>query len=260
MDIPVLYEDKSLIVLNKPAGLVVTPADSVKVETLSEIMMREFGITVDRGGVVHRLDKDTSGLLLIAKTSEVLSQLQFQFKERMVKKEYLALVHGFIETEEVVSGAIERNPKNREKFIVAARNSDGQTLGKEAETKFIPQGKYVLKDLVMEELFTSQFNKIQRRKLERTNYGNFTLVRAFPLTGRTHQIRVHLKYLGFPIVGDEKYAGRKTARLDGRWCKRQFLHAAKISFYHPANGEKLEFTAELPADLVKVLESLKSYT
>lgn len=249
MDIPVLFEDQSLLVLNKPPGLVVTPAESVKVETLAEIMMRDFGIKVERGGVVHRLDKDTSGLLLIAKTDEALTQLQFQFKERMVKKEYAALVHGFLEQEETVTGSIERNPKNREKFIVSEE-------GREAETQFIPDGKYVLKDSVMEELFTSQFNKIQRKKLERTNYGTFTFVRALPLTGRTHQIRVHLKHLGFPIVGDEKYAGRKTARLDGRWCKRQFLHAAKISFYHPVTGQKLSFEAALPEDLRVVLTNL----
>jgi 23S rRNA pseudouridine1911/1915/1917 synthase len=229
---------------------VVTPAESVKVETLSDILIRDFNIQIDRGGVVHRLDKDTSGILLIAKTQQSLEQLQFQFKERMVKKEYLALSHGFLEKEEIVSGSIERNPKNREKFIVTDE-------GKEAETKFAPIQKYKLSGDKMEELFTSQFNKIQRRKLERTNYGVFTLVRCFPLTGRTHQIRVHLKYLGFPIVGDEKYAGRKTARLDGRWCQRQFLHAAKITFYHPKTGESMTFESPLPDDLQKVMTNLE---
>lgn len=245
----ILYADEYLMVIDKPAGLVVTPADSVKVETLSDILVTDYGITVERGGVVHRLDKDTSGLILIAKTAESLEQLQFQFKERMVKKEYLALAHGTLKSTEIVSGSIERNPKNREKFIVSDE-------GKEAETKCVPEAWYQLKEEKMEELFTSQFNKIQRRKLERTNYGVFTLIRCFPLTGRTHQIRVHLKYLGFPLVGDEKYAGRKTARLDGRWCKRQFLHAAKISFYHPKTGEQLTFESELPSDLTEVLECL----
>lgn len=246
----VLFSDDYLMVIEKPAGLVVTPADSVKVETLSDILIRDFNNTVDRGGVVHRLDKDTSGILLIAKTAESLEQLQFQFKERMVKKEYLALSHGFLDKEEIVSGSIERNPKNREKFIVTEE-------GKEAETKFIPIQKYKLSEDKMEQLFTSQFNKIQRRKLERTNYGIFTLIKCFPLTGRTHQIRVHLKYLGFPIVGDEKYAGRKTARLDGRWCNRQFLHAAKITFYHPHSGELMTFESALPDDLENVLSNLE---
>jgi 23S rRNA pseudouridine1911/1915/1917 synthase len=246
----ILFSDDYLMVIDKPAGLVVTPAESVKVETLSDILIRDFNIQIDRGGVVHRLDKDTSGILLIAKTQQSLEQLQFQFKERMVKKEYLALSHGFLEKEETVSGSIERNPKNREKFIVTQE-------GKEAETKFAPIQMYKLSEDKMEELFTSQFNKIQRRKLERTNYGIFTLVRCFPLTGRTHQIRVHLKYLGFPIVGDEKYAGRKTARLDGRWCQRQFLHAAKITFYHPQNGETMIFESSLPDDLQKVMTNLE---
>ena len=246
----ILYSDDFLMIVDKPAGLVVTPADSVKVETLSDILQDEYHIELDRGGVVHRLDKDTSGLLLVAKTQETLEQLQFQFKERMVKKEYLALSHGILKKEEIVSGSIERNPKNREKFIVSEE-------GKEAETKFIPEGEFKLTDEMMTDLFTSQFNKIQKRKLERTNYGVFTLIRCFPLTGRTHQIRVHLKHLGFPIVGDEKYAGRKTARLDGRWCKRQFLHAAKISFYHPISGNQLTFESPLAKDLELVLKNLE---
>jgi len=257
MKLTILFQDDSLMVIDKPPGLVVTPADSVKVETLSDILQRDYEIKIDRGGVVHRLDKDTSGLLLVAKTQESLEQLQFQFKERMVKKEYVALSHGHLDSEEIVSGSIIRNPKNREKFIVVTRMSTGHPPGKEAETKCVPVQKYDLKSEKMEELYTSQFNKIQRKKLERTEYGKFTLIRCYPLTGRTHQIRVHLKYLGFPIVGDEKYAGRKTARLDGRWCKRQFLHAAKISFYHPQTGKQLSFESSLPADLVTVLENLE---
>jgi len=249
-NLKVIFEDDFLMVIDKPPGMVVTPADSVKVETLSEILQKDYNIKIDRGGVVHRLDKDTSGLLLIAKTEEALVQLQFQFKERMVKKEYLALSHGHLNSEEIVSGSIIRNPRSREKFIVSEE-------GKEAETKFVPVQRYQLKAEKMEELYTSQFNKIQKRKLERTEYGKFSLIRCFPLTGRTHQIRVHLKYLGFPIVGDEKYAGRKTARLDGRWCTRQFLHAAKISFYHPQSGNQLTFESPMAADLVEVISNLK---
>ena len=273
-NLKIIFEDDFLMVIDKPPGMVVTPADSVKVETLSEILQKDYDIKIDRGGVVHRLDKDTSGILLIAKTEEALAQLQFQFKERMVKKEYLALSHGHLNSEEIVSGLIQRNPKNREKFIHRqASLIRGQASlihrqaslivseeGKEAETKFVPIQKYQLKPEKMEELFTSQFNKIQKRKLERTEYGKFTLIRCFPLTGRTHQIRVHLKYLGFPIVGDEKYAGRKTARLDGRWCKRQFLHAAKITFYHPQNGKQLTFESSVPTDLESVLENLAKTT
>src|SRR5260221_11551707 len=128
MDIPVLFQDDSLMVINKPPGLVVDSSESQKAGTLQEILEKEFGIKVERGGIVHRLDKDTSGLMIIAKTREALETLQQQFKERMVKKEYLALAHGWMEKEEVVSGAIGRNPRNRQKFTVLDE-------GKEAETK-----------------------------------------------------------------------------------------------------------------------------
>ncbi len=129
MDLQVIFEDSQLMVIDKPAGLVVTPAETHREDTLSDILIKDFGINLDRGGVVHRLDKDTSGLLVITKTQSTLENLQLQFKERMVKKEYIALVHGFLEKEQVVRGAIERNPRNREKCAVSER-------GKEAETDF----------------------------------------------------------------------------------------------------------------------------
>ena len=103
-------------------------------------------------------------------------------------------------------------------------------------------------------------NKIQTRKLERSNYNQFTLVNCFPFTGRTHQIRVHLKHIGFPIVSDEKYGGRKTVRLDRRWCPRQFLHAAKLELNHPKTGERMEFESPLPEDLKMALNLLKGTT
>jgi 23S rRNA pseudouridine1911/1915/1917 synthase len=229
---------------------VVAPAETTKdQETLADILQKDFGINLERGGIAHRLDKDTSGIMLIAKTSIALENLQHQFKERMVKKEYLALVHGLMDKGGVVSGSISRNPKNREKFIVFDD-------GKPAETAYEPVTSYQLPATKYESIF-GEFNKIQKRKLERNDYGKFTLVRCFPLTGRTHQIRVHLKHIGFSIVGDEKYGGRKTARLDGRWCKRQFLHAAKIQFYHPQDGRKMEFESELPEDLKEALGNLE---
>lgn len=247
--IPIVYEDEFMLVLNKPAGLVVEPSETQKVETLADILISDFGIQLDRGGIVHRLDKDTSGLLLAAKTQVSLENLQAQFKSREVKKEYLALVHGRVEKPGVVIGAIERNPKMREKFVVM----EG---GREAETSYEPIDRYTLSEAKMGELFPG-LNKNQKRKLERKLYGEFTLLRCFPRTGRTHQIRVHLKHIGFPIVGDEKYAGRKTARWDSRWVPRQFLHAAKISFHHPMSGKVLVFESPLPDDLQQVLGSLE---
>jgi 23S rRNA pseudouridine1911/1915/1917 synthase len=248
--IQVIYEDEYLLVVNKPPGLIVTPSDTIKEEqTLSDILTSDFHISLDRGGVVHRLDKNTSGLLVVAKKQDVLEALQLQFKERMVKKEYVALVHGFLSKEEVVKGSIDRNPRNRERFVVI----DG---GKEAETKFSPQNHFLMQQETLEQIF-SGFNKIQLRKMNNLKYNEFSLVRCFPLTGRTHQIRVHLKHLGFPIVGDEKYVGRRLSRLDYRWCKRQFLHAAKLEFYHPQDGMRMSFESPVPSDLEEVLSNLK---
>lgn len=241
MDIPVLFEDDQMMVVEKPAGIVVDQSDTNQEETVEAVMQKKHGIKLERGGIVHRLDKDTSGLLLIAKTQTALEQLQFQFKERMVKKDYLALVHGQMEKSEKVVGAIARNPARRENFII----KEG---GKEAETEFEPLRKLQITADKLQIMFEG-FNKTQFKKLMAHDYPYYTLVSCHPLTGRTHQIRVHLKHLGFPIVADDKYGGRKTARLDHRWCPRQFLHAAKIEFYHPTTGQKLKFESPLPEDL-----------
>lgn len=253
----ILYEDDFLLVLNKPAGLVVDKSETQSEGTVEEwLEKRGQGIVnseqLARAGIVHRIDKDTSGLLLVAKTPQALENLQAQFKERIVKKEYLALVHGLVEKSGIVEGAIGRNPGNREKFIVLEE-------GKEAATEYQPIERLAFSVERLVEIFP-EFNKIQMRKLDAKRYFNYTLVRAKPHTGRTHQIRVHLKYIGFPIVADEKYAGRKTYRLDKRWCPRQFLHAAKIGFSHPDSGKWLEFESPLPEDLERSLGNLTVYS
>lgn len=247
----VLSEDDQMLVIDKSAGIVVTPADTIQEDTISDILIADFKINLDRGGVVHRLDKDTSGILVVAKTQEALENLQAQFKDRVVKKQYVALVHGTLDLERIVKGAIARNPGNREKFIVFEDDSS-----KEAETRFVPREKLILGEEKIEEVF-EEFNKIQMRKIYASHYQDFTLLDCLPLTGRTHQIRVHLKYAGFPIVADEKYGGRKTVRLDRRWCPRQFLHAAKIEFNHPKTGERVNFESPLPEDLEKALAVLQ---
>ncbi len=246
----VLYEDDLILVIDKSAGIVVTPADTISVKTISDILINDFKINLDRGGVVHRLDKDTSGILVVAKTQEALENLQAQFKERAVKKQYVALVHGHLNLERVVKGAIARNPGNREKFIVLEDDNS-----KEAETKFVPKKALLMSEETLGKIFES-FNKIQLRKIHNSHYQDFTLVDCFPLTGRTHQIRVHLKYAGFPIVADEKYGGRKTVRLDRRWCPRQFLHAGRLELNHPLTGKRMEFESELPEDLGQALKLL----
>ncbi|OGE27400.1 hypothetical protein A3B42_03885 [Candidatus Daviesbacteria bacterium RIFCSPLOWO2_01_FULL_38_10] len=225
MNLKIIYEDNDLQVLDKPPGLVVT-----------EI----------QGLLAHRLDKDTSGVLLVAKTQEALDNLQAQFKQRVIKKEYLALVHGIVAEAGVVEGAIGRNPGNREKFTVLPG-------AREAETEYEPLEKFKVQSEKLKVWFPD-FNKIQMRKLERMQYNQFTLLKCFPKTGRTHQIRVHLKHIGYPIVSDDKYAGRKMNRLDRRWCPRMFLHAAKIGFKHPATGKWMEIESELPEDLEKAFK------
>lgn len=236
------------MVVDKPPGLVVTQTETSKALTLADILQKDYQIKVNRGGVVHRLDKDTSGLILVAKKQSILEKLQAQFQSRLVKKEYICLVHGILEKEGVITEPIARNPLNREKFTVI---SDG----KEATTKYMPLKQLMLDDQKIDKIFEG-FNKIQLRKLRTMNYELFTLISCMPQTGRTHQIRVHLKHLGFPIVSDEKYGGRKVVRLDKRWCPRQFLHAHKIEFTHPETNKLISFESKLPTDLQDVLNLL----
>lgn len=244
----IIFQDEDFMVIDKPAGLVTTPADSISEPTVSEILQTEFQNSLDRGGVVHRLDKDTSGILLAAKTQLAFDALQDQFRERTIHKNYLALVHQFIKDKGTIEGSIARNPENREKFTVL----EG---GKEAVTDYQIVKKYQMTEEKMLEIFPD-FNSIQRRKMVKTNYSQFSLVSLFPKTGRTHQIRVHLKHINYPIVGDDKYGGRKIVRLDHRWCQRQFLHAYKISLLHPRTGQKMEFESPLPDDLAQSLSCL----
>ena len=254
----IIFEDQYILVLEKPPALVVDKSETQKENTLEDILIKDFGITLERGGVVHRLDKDTSGLLIVAKTPEAFENLQSQFKNRIVKKEYLALVHGQVSESGRVEGAIERNPGNREKFMVVAPLRQGFAgQGKEAVTEYEPVKNFKFQISNFKLIF-NDLNKIQMRKLENMDYGKFTMLRCFPRTGRTHQIRVHLKYIGHPIVSDEKYVGRKMYRLDHRWCPRQFLHAAKIGFKHPVSGEWMELESKLPEDLREALKKLNN--
>ncbi len=252
----IVFEDPYIMVIDKPAGLVVTRSETQKGETIEDILVSKHGEKLERGGVVHRLDKDTSGLLIVAKTSASLESLQNQFKNRQVKKSYLALVHGELNEEGRIEGSIGRNPFNREKFSVFETSVKE---GKEAITEYQPLAKLKMSDDNLQKVFAG-FNKIQMRRLGSMHYPLFTLLNCYPLTGRTHQIRVHLKYIGFPVVADEKYGGRKVVRLDKRWCPRQFLHAAKISFIHPAFGNEMTFESKLPEDLLaaqSLLEPVK---
>lgn len=252
--ISIIFQDDYLLVLEKPPFLVVDKSRTQQENTLENWLgsrqLSAVSSQLERQGIVHRLDKDTSGLILVAKTPKVLENLQKQFQDRVVKKEYLALVHGTISDAGRIEGAIGRNQGNREKFSVVLE-------GKEAVTEYEPIKRLMINDLRLKNIF-NDLNKIQMRKLERMHYNQFTLTKCHPQTGRTHQIRVHLKHIGHPIVADEKYAGRKIYRLDKRWCPRQFLHASRIEFRHPETNKWMEFESKLPEDLDKSFSLLKA--
>lgn len=249
--VKVIFEDDQILVFDKPPGLVVDNSETQQDSTLQTYLAQNYPSNLDRMGIVHRLDKDTSGVIIVAKTQQALENLQAQFKERKTKKEYLALVHGEVKGKGVIEGSIGRNPGNREKFVVLDD-------GKEAVTEYEPIQSLVMSADFLEKTY-SDFSKIQNRKLNALHYSQFTLLSCKPLTGRTHQIRVHLKHIGFPIVSDEKYVGRKICRLDRRWCVRIFLHAARLGFYHPKTGEWMEIESPLPKDLKEVLWTAFSY-
>lgn len=228
----IIYEDDDLLIINKPSGLVVNKADTTRELTLQDYLLdylkiKDLGIG-DRAGIVHRLDKDTSGVLLIAKTETAFISLQSQFKDRSIQKEYTALVHDITPEKGVINAPIERNPFNRQRFGVFPG-------GREAETHYVTQNYY---------------NK---------NKFSYSLLRVSPKTGRTHQIRVHLKYIHHPIVSDSLYGGRKNLRHDLIFCPRLFLHASYISFTHPTSREHLKFETQLSNELQLVLSSMEIF-
>ena len=225
-DIPldILYEDADVVVVNKPAGMVVHPGQGQEDDTLVHALLARYEnlpLLEDdprRAGVVHRLDKDTSGVILVARTELTRDNLLAQFKNRTVQKHYLALSERHPPNDKgVIDAPISRDPKLRKRMAVL-RN------GKDAKTEF-----------VVREL-----------------YAKHALLDVHPITGRTHQIRVHLAFIGCPIVGDKVYGFRKQ-RIK---MKRVFLHAYRISFEHPLTQEMLTFTAEMPAGLQNTLDKL----
>jgi len=224
----VVFEDDALVVVNKPAGLVVHPAQGHESGTLVNALLARYpdlaGMTdvdedtPDRPGIVHRLDRDTSGLIVVARTPAALQNLRQQFKDRSVEKTYLALVFGCPAAPEgVIDVPLGRDPRHRQKFAALAD-------GKPARTHY----------------------------RVKTDYGPYSLLEIGLETGRTHQIRVHLAWLKCPVVGDTVY-GRKKNPLG---LKRQFLHAWKLQFAHPRTGDRLQLEAPLAKDLQSVLDNL----
>ncbi len=233
--IDIVYEDDTLVVVNKPAGLVVHPAAGMPSGTLANALAYHFqnlpgGGTGVRPGLVHRLDRDTSGLLVVAKTDSALENLSDQFRDRTVYKSYVALVHGRLASN---SGKIDqplaRDPSNRTRMAVVRGGRNSLTLYR-----------------------------------VRRGFDRFTLLDVELKTGRTHQIRVHLAWLKHPVVGDETYGGGRDntiqdARLRARVrsLNRQFLHAEKLAFTHPKTNEVVKFESPLPAELIDLLSELE---
>jgi 23S rRNA pseudouridine1911/1915/1917 synthase len=231
----IVFEDDDLIVVNKPAGLVVHPAAGVHSGTLANALAYHFqqlsktGST--RPGIVHRLDKDTSGLLVAARTESAHEYLADQFRAREVFKSYVALVYGVVkEAAGRIEQPIARDPRNRTRMAIVAGGRGALSLYK-----------------------------------VRRSYDSFTLLDVELKTGRTHQIRVHLSWLKHPVVGDELYgAGRENnvqdvqLRAQIRKLNRHFLHAEQLGFRHPRTGEPMRFTAPLPIELLSLLEQLEA--
>jgi len=237
-DIPlaIVYEDSDLIVVNKPAGLVVHPAAGIQSGTLANGLAFHFqqlsrqGGTI-RPGIVHRLDKDTSGLLVAAKTEVAHEKLADQFRAREVFKSYVALVHGVVEHDSGrIDQPIARDPRNRRRMAV------------------IHAGRSALS------LYTA-----------RRRYDRFTLLDVELKTGRTHQIRVHLSWLKHPVVGDEVYGGGRNNTVRNPKLKaqirklgRHFLHAEQLGFRHPGTGKPMKFKTPLPVELEELVATLES--
>lgn len=294
-EFPILYEDDDILLINKPAGVVINTSSTYSERTVQDWMEEKLGldklsqdekdaqmvvenaetadfykypeqIFLQRAGIVHRLDKQTSGVLLLAKNPTALVNLLQQFKQRKTQKTYLTLVHGKVTPEAgEINQPIGRNPKDRFKFAV---RDDGRASTTTYQTReYYPHLDTELvvqqaKSAGIYEEYKQRLKKqlgqtTQFKKLTKT-YQGFTLLEASPKTGRTHQIRVHLAHMNHPVVGDTVYAGKKRASLDPIWCQRQFLHASSLTFTHPITDQQITIEAPLPSDLETVLQFLST--
>ncbi len=234
----IIFEDNDIIVINKPSGAVVHPGVGNKVNTISQALINYYpqsitatfdnsDLSKDRAGIVHRLDKDTSGVMVLAKNKLSLNNLQKQFQDQVVQKEYIFVCAGKL-TSQTVDMPIARDSKNRMKKKVRLE-------GKNAITVFELQS----------------FSKIDTHTL--------SYIKALPKTGRMHQIRVHASYLGNPILGDIIYGNKESKRISNDLnIKRVMLHAQKITFEHPTSGESISFSAPVATDLSTIINKITS--
>jgi 23S rRNA pseudouridine1911/1915/1917 synthase len=226
---PIVFEDEQILVVDKPAGLVVHPGNGNWSGTLQNGLLHYAPAlaALPRAGIVHRLDKDTSGLMVVAKTLEAQTDLVRQLQARTVKRHYLALAHGLLQGHGTVDEPLGRHPSQRTKMAVVR---PGQ--GREARTHYTVQ----------------------------ENFAACTLVECRLDTGRTHQIRVHMAHLGHPLVGDPVYGKRKSGSALFDAFPRQALHARRLGLIHPASKELLEWESPLPEDFASLLHTLQEHT
>lgn len=281
MNLEILFEDQDLLVISKPSGLVVNRAETVKEKTIQDFLIEKFGeayfqasfwkgkndyqamipadfvddfggplsIWQERLGIVHRLDKDTSGVLLLAKNPGSLLNLLAQFKKRQTQKTYLALVHGRLNQKSgIINAPLGRSPHNRLKFAI---DNDGR----QALTHYELEQEFTTLNVQTLDLI-AKMSKIKLKKIQELYQAGFSLVKIQPKTGRTHQIRVHMSAMQHPLVGDQLYAGKKRSKLDSFWCQRQFLHALSLEFTHPRSQKQLQIEAPLAKDLQNVIMCL----
>lgn len=246
----ILHEDDAIVVVNKPAGMVVHPAKGHWEGTLASALAHHFTTLSGRGGptrpgIVHRLDRDTSGVIVVAKNDQTHDALAAQFKSRAVTKEYLAIVVGVPEMDhDRIDEPIGNHPTHRDKKAIRRKDPDARPS-------------------------VTEYQVIER-------FAGFALVRAMPKTGRTHQIRLHLAHVRHSVLCDRLYGGRAMlneaeliprgpigqdsgAATDVRLLDRQALHAHRLAFKHPTTGERVEFVAELPADMERTLAALRKW-
>jgi len=238
-NIKIIFEDENLLILDKPAGVLVHPTQANEKDTLVDFLINKFPEIIKfnwpdktRIGVVHRLDKDTSGLIVMAKNPETLAQLQDQFKSRKVQKTYTALVLGKIEKAGSIEADISRGQAGLQKVI-------------ETTYSFSKNSRPAITEY---------------RPIKHFNYKNndLTLLEVKPKTGRMHQIRVHLKYLGYPIIGDPLYNIKPSRNLSKELdLDRQFLHASRIEFYDSLAKKMILLKSELPDDLENIINKLE---
>jgi 23S rRNA pseudouridine1911/1915/1917 synthase len=232
MELKIIYEDRDLLVLEKPPGIIVFPERETKKKTFIDLLLESYPNLKKVGqppryGIIHRLDKETSGILLVAKSKKALAFFQKQFKERGVIKKYIGLVSGRLkENFGRIETLIGRSPKNRQKEKIYL--------------PFEPKSKGKRKAI-------TEYQVLEK-------FQNYTLCEVTPKTGRKHQIRVHFRYLGYPIVGDKIY-GFKNQKPKRENLKRHFLHASYLKIKLP-DGKEREFKSDLPKELRKVIENL----